>query len=143
MKNLRLKQFGLSLVIVLSLCASSLAACACSHHLNNQAELHTASCHQMADEVEHSTASPENSPEQVARISDGCSCFVKTLQPVVVSKTENIKPQKNSAILPSLPKPEKIETALEIPPVISAFTLHFYNSNYLRKLTPARAPPVL
>ena len=44
MKSVKLKQFAVSLLAILSLFASSVSACACSHH-QEKPEVSPASCH--------------------------------------------------------------------------------------------------
>lgn len=141
MKSRRLKQIFLSLCVVLSLFASSVAACACSHHLL-EAEVHAVSCHQMS-EAEDSQAEQSKDVSQFETVAERCNCFAKTSQPSVVNKAKNLKLQNHSLILPSLPKVERYEAIVEIVSVKASLTTRFYNSNYLDKLKPARAPPVL
>lgn len=141
MKNRRLKQFILSLMVVLSLLASSVSAArVCSHHGQASAENHAASCHQMMmNDAETTQVSDSN---EAASSDVGCHCFVKLPQPFVVGKSETVKTQKNPAVLPLMITPEKASVVAEIAPVKSLSARHFYNSNRLRKLLPARAPPV-
>ena len=141
MKNWRLKQVFLSLCVVLSLFSSSVAACACSHHLL-QAEVHASSCHQMS-EAEDSQVGQSDDAKQFKTISEKCNCFVKNSQPFVVNKAKNLQFQNQAMILSVLPQVEKYEVIVEIVSLKSVLTTRFYNSNYLDKLKPARAPPVL
>ena len=141
MKNRRLKQFILSLSIVLSLFASSVsAACACSHHGQMSAENHVASCHQMT--MNEPETEQVSGSDEMPHVDIGCHCFIKTAQPFVVGKSETVKSQKNLAVLPLVSKTEKTSVVAKIAPIKSHFERHFYNSNYLRKLLPARAPPI-
>ncbi len=141
MKNQRLQQFILSLSVVLSLFASSVSAAHyCSHHGQTGAENHAASCHQMTmNDAEYVEVSAS---DEAVSVDVGCHCFVKISPPFVVGKSETVKIQKNLAVLPLVVKTEKTVVVALIAPVKSHFGRHFYNSNYLLKLLPARAPPV-
>lgn len=141
MKNQRLQQFVFSLSVVLSLLVSSVSAAHfCLHHGQRSAENHAASCHQMTmNDAENAQVSAS---DEAACVDVGCHCFVKTSQPFVVGKSETVKTQKNLAVLPLVVKTEKAVAVAPIAPIKSHFERHFYNSNYLRKLLPARAPPV-
>lgn len=143
MKYQRIKMTVLSLCVVLSLFASAIAACACPHH-QKKSENHNESCHQqMTRETQDSEFSNSNEAAQTSKIDADCACFVKSAQPFVVGKIENVKNQKNSAVLPSI---VKFDNRIRISTVTAAKferEHHFYNSNYLEKLKPSRAPPVL
>lgn len=143
MKFRRLRKFILSFGVILSLAASSLAACVCSHHTPIKAEDHVPSCHQTAPK-NHQTETIENdSKNRFPVIEESCNCFVKISQPFIIGKSENVKVQKTLAILPAQIKVEIFElTSKKETPKVH-FEYHFYNSNYLKKLTPPRAPPVL
>lgn len=142
MKHRRLKQFGISLIIVLSLSANLLASCACSHH-SAQTEARAVSCHQMTGDADEMPMSSSDNAAQTIGISDKCHCFVKTAQPFVDNKINTVKMQKLTALLPVLPKATMVDEIAAVRSVKTVLTTHFYNSNYLDKLTPARAPPVL
>ncbi len=139
-RNRRLKQFGMSLVIVMSLFASTFAACACRRA---DMEDHTFSCHQMTGAMEESPNLSTDEAKKFTNISENCNCFAKISQPFVVNKSADFKSQKHPAILFSMPKVENTNLILTIVSVKTSFANRFYNSNYLRKLTPARAPPVV
>lgn len=138
MKSRRLQKFILSFGIILSLCASSLAACLCSHHAPTKTEDHVPSCHkkEKSDDAESET---EN---KVSSVSENCNCLVKIFQPFVVGKSENVKIQKVLAILPIQIKTENYKFISENETAKVYFEYHFYNSNYLKNLISPRAPPV-
>lgn len=141
MRLLKLKQFAASLLVVLALFLSSAAAiCACSHH-GTKAEKHVPSCHQVSPENEQ-TADTNEIPTS-PKLGVACNCFVKTAQPFTVSKSENLKIQKTQAILVALPGAEKLDLIAQTASVKFHYTYYFYNSNYLSKQTPSRAPPAL
>ncbi len=142
MKNRRLKQFGISLTVILSLFASVIAACACSHH-SAVAENHAVSCHQMTGEMNDSQQLQSNNAAQIVNVSGNCNCLAKTSQALFVNKFENINIQKILAPQNLTTKAAKSIEIAEIAPAKFHFENHFYNSNYLQRLTPPRAPPVL
>lgn len=143
MKSRRLQKFILSFGIILSLAASSLAACVCSHHAIAKAEDHAPSCHQTSHQTEQTQAENSETKNAFPVIGESCNCFVKISQPFIVGKSENIKAQKTLAILPDRIKVETFELNSKNETAKIHFEYHFYNSNYLRRLTPSRAPPVL
>ena len=142
MKNLRLGKIILSFGVILSLFAASLAACACSHHAPAQVENHAPSCHQTPTNSQ-SKAAETAEKNKFPTAEENCNCFAKVSQPFIVGKSENVKLQKTLAVSP-------VETKAENHKLIPAdetakihFEYYFYNSNYLKKLTPPRAPPFL
>lgn len=143
MKVRRLQKFVLSFGIILSLFVSAFAACACSHHVSAKAEDHAPSCHQTSHENEQSKVDETETENRFPAVSENCNCFVKTSQPFVIGKSENVKIQKVSAVLPVQIKTENYKLISKTETAKVHFEYHFYNSNYLKKLTPPRAPPVL
>lgn len=140
-KLLKLKQFGTSLLIVLALFVSSAAAiCACSHH-ETKAEKHVPSCHQVTPESEQTADT--NETQSSPQFGVACNCFVQTAQPFTVGKSENVKTQKTQVILIALPGAEKRDSIAQTASAKFHYAYHFYNSNYLSKQTPSRAPPAL
>lgn len=143
MKFRQLRKFILSFGLILSLAASSLAACACSHHAPVKTENHAPSCHQTAPKNHQTETVESDSKNKFPVVEESCNCFVKISQPFIVGKSENVKAKKTAAILPVEIKAENCEPLSENAAAEIHFEYHFYNSNYLKKLTPARAPPVL
>ena len=143
MKLQKLQKFILSFGVILSLAASSLASCACSHHAAVKAENHAPSCHQTAPKNLQAETVESDSKNKFPLIEESCNCFVKISQPFIVGKTENVKANKTLAVLPDQIKVETFELTSKNEPSKIHFQYHFYNSNYLKKLTPPRAPPVL
>ena len=138
MKSRRLKKFGISFFIILSLFASSSAACFCSHH-QTKTKNPAPSCHQAFHETEEIQFLETN---HSANIDEACNCFVKNISPFAFSKSESVKTQKSPAALPLLPDAKSSVEISIIPVVTYDYFYHFYNSNYLKRLTPSRAPPV-
>lgn len=143
MKFRRLQKFILSFGVILSLAASSLAACACSHHAAVKAENHAPSCHQIAQKNLHAETTGNDSKNKFPVIEESCNCFVKISQPFIVGKSENVKAKKTPAIPPVEIKAEIRETISENAAAEIHFEYHFYNSDYLKTHTPPRAPPFL
>lgn len=144
MKSRRPQKFILSVGIIFSLFASSLAACVCSHHaLAAKADDHAPSCHQTSHKSEETITENSETKNNFPAIGENCNCFVKISQPFIVGKSENVKTQKVSAILPVQIKVETFELTSKNESAKIHFEYHFYNSNYLRRLTPPRAPPIL
>lgn len=147
MKTGRLKQFGISFLIVLSLLVSSISACACTHHHPEKAEqekveTEIVSCHGTSHE-----AKPENhhqtveTPETVQTSISERECCVIQPAPQAVSKSENFKLEKQQPAL--LPK-----SAIEIkavPQLVSVKTIEFeapfYLSDSFYNISPSRGPP--
>ena len=131
------KQIAVGFLVILSLFASSVAACVCSHHAE-KAETVAASCHQ------HSEAKPEtDSFENVEtarkfNASDECGCASPA--PRVFSKSETIKIEKQAAALPFSPVEIKaVSTVLSAGNVY--FEKPFYLSDSFYNLKSPRAPP--
>jgi hypothetical protein len=140
MRTSKTAKFGISLLMLIALFVSSVsAACLCSHH---QTKAETHSCHQTAHEDQTKQVSKSSAENLFEKIEAFCSCL-KNAPPFVLNKSENNKTEKNAALVFN-----KIEAELSFDVSEQALTkfeysYHFYNSNYLKKLTPPRAPPVL
>jgi hypothetical protein len=143
MKFRQLQKFILNFGMILSLAASSLAACLCSHHAVAKAKDHTPSCHQTAPKNDQTETVENDSKNQFPVVGESCNCFVKISQPFIVGKSENVKAQKTLAILPGQIRAGTFELTSKNETPKMHFEYHFYNSNYLKELTPPRAPPVL
>ena len=140
MKSVRLKQFAVSLLAILSLFASSVSACACSHHQEKQ-ETETASCHEHSAETKPEQILDDNSSEIVkANVSEaGCVCFQTA--PKVVVKSENVKVEKHAATIPSV-LPVEIVFVVQTVSARIYFSKPLYLSDSFYNLSPGRAPPV-
>jgi hypothetical protein len=140
MRTSKTAKFGISLLMLIALFVSSAsAACLCSHH---QTKTETLSCHQTSHEDQTKKVSESNAVDISHKIKAFCDCF-KNAPPFALNKSENKKTEKNAALVfnkieaeLSFDVSEQVSTKFE-------YSYHFYNSNYLKKLTPPRAPPVL
>lgn len=142
MRKSKTARIGMSLLVVLMLfvSSSSAAACICSHH-QAKTETHS-SCHQISHENQADQASETDKANLFASIDEACVCFTGA-SPFVLTKSENTKTHKNPVVLSESVKPERSSEVLQYASIDAGYFHHFYNSNYLEKLTPARAPPVL
>lgn len=140
MKITKTAQFSISLLMFIALfVSSSSAACLCSHH---QKKTETHSCHQTSNEAQTKQISKSNTDELYEKIEAFCGCFKNSLPPVQ-NKSENNKTQKKAAPLFNKIEPE---IGFDISERVSTkfdYCYHFYDSNYLKKLTSPRAPPVV
>ena len=143
MKVRRLQKFVFSFGIILSLFSASFAACVCSHHATPKADEHASSCHQNSAQTENSKIAGYDAKSGFPGIEENCSCFTKISQPFTIGKSENVKAQKTLAILPVQIKVDTFESTSKNETAKIHFEYYFYNSNYLKRLTPPRAPPVL
>lgn len=132
-----IKQFILILCCTLSLFASSVAACACSHHLE-KTEIEAQSCHEHSENTEVKRGSSETIQ---TTISEG-ECFCVQPAPKLIAKSEKVKIEKQQiAILTYLPLQSTF--AVRANPVKTDFVKPFYLTDSFYNLTPGRAPPVL
>lgn len=126
------------LLVVMLFVSSSAAACICSHH---QAETHSPH-HQIAHEHPADQISEADEANIFGKIDEACICY-KDASTFLSNKPENNKTQKNFAVLTEQTEAEQLFEVSENASAKSDYFYHFYNSNYLRKLTPSRAPPRL
>jgi hypothetical protein len=153
MSALKLKQFAVSLLVVLSLFASSVSACVCDHHsVQNESSDHyqpeIQTHHHESGEVSHHETSEAHHSESAETgefsflsSDDECCCIQSA--PKVFAKSETVKTEKQVAkILP----PQRVETVLiaQIASVKSIeFASPFYLSDSFYNISPGRAPPRL
>ncbi len=155
MKNQRLKQMTFSLCIVLSLFASSIAACVCRdsamtenhcvppHSHESKAENHSHeaddSHHEAAQETPHETVSTSNFSVDVS--FEECCCASSA--PRVFAKSETVKIEKQTAdYQPNAPPEIKVFVSAENVETID-FAKPFYLSDSFYNLKSPRAPPRL
>ena len=140
MNSPKLKQFALALCVVLSLFASSVAACGCSHH-QEISETGASSCHQDSAQ-NHSGEMPMSATDSATfERTDDCLCVQAA--PRVFAKSEVVKIEKQAAaiapVVSMAAKPTAIVSAVEI----VHFIKPFYLSDSFDNLKSPRAPPVL
>ena len=139
MKSLKLKQFVISLLAMLSLFVSAVSACTCSHHQAKQ-EIETPACHEHSAKIvkNHDADTTETTESSISET--GCVCFQTA--PKVFAKSETVKFKKYAAGIANLALPT-IVSATEIAAVKIDFTKPFYLSDSFYNISPGRAPPVL
>lgn len=97
MNNQRLKQFALSLSVVLSLLISSLSICACAHHQENK--LTESSCHEHSEMLmAMDTPADANQADTIQNVISGsadCNCVKPA--PKAFSKSEFLQIEKQTA----------------------------------------------
>ena len=89
MNSERLKQFTVSLLVVLSLFVSSVSACTCSHH-QEKVEVDVSSCHQHSPEAKAEQHHDTQSKKIQSIISETECCCIQPA-PKVVAKSESLK----------------------------------------------------
>jgi hypothetical protein len=137
----KIKQVTMVLAAVLSLMASAVAACACSHHQVSAAPVEI-SCH----DASHETSQPQNDVDQPSpgdQVETGCNCFVQERSPSLSSKARI--PNDSSSEAPVDQQVLELRQVLVAEPAATA--------NYSPPITyydllrgtraPARAPPRL
>lgn len=141
MKSVKLKQFAVSLLAILSLFASSVSACACSHH-QEKPEVSPASCHGHPAETKTGQNHGGKSSESIITTVSEPGCFCLQPAPKVVAKSENIKVKKHVAAFPFV-KPIEIAFVRQVVSVKIDFSKRLYLSDSFYNLSPGRAPPAL
>jgi hypothetical protein len=145
MKSKKLRQIAASIFVLLSLCVSSIAACACAHHHPETVKVETeqSSCHGSGNHV-------ETAPQQETAVEDGtsdcinvsCECFLQAA-PRVSAKHENLKVAKQ-AIVQTAIDPERVLVQTGSDHISTGFySTELFVSDPHYNLTPGRAPPRL
>ena len=143
MKNQRLKQFGTSLLIVLSLFVSSIsAACTCAHENAEAAECSHSEQQQHSHEGASENHSHFDSAEVVSISESEAECCCAPTAPKVSAKAVNLKIEKQFSVL-SRTSPIEIAFVAQKIRVKSEFVTPFYLTDSFHNLSPGRAPPVL
>ncbi|HEX8367188.1 MAG TPA: hypothetical protein VF604_01355 [Pyrinomonadaceae bacterium] len=140
MQSLKLKQFAVSLLAVVSLFVSAVSACTCSHHQAKQ-ETESPSCHEHPAKTvrNHADDAPETTETTISEA--GCVCFQTA--PKAFAKSETVKFEKHATAISPLTPPAAV---ISIPPIAAVkidFTKPFYLSDSFYNISPGRAPPVL
>jgi hypothetical protein len=139
--NRRIQQISLTLLTTLSLLASSVAACTCSHH---QAEIkpEIPACHQhpeMAEMADRHGSAVENTSDCLAADDD---CFCAENSRKIIAKFEAVKLKKHVTTV-SIEVPV-FAAALQVHKTVGiAFAKPSYLSDSFYNLAPKRGPPSL
>jgi len=139
MKSLKLKQFAISLLAILSLFVSAVLACTCSHH-HSKHETETPSCHEHPAKTVKARDAGTTETTETSISEAGCVCFQTA--PKVFAKSETVKVKKHAAAISNL-APPIVVSAPQIVSVRIDFTKPFYLSDSFYNISPGRAPPVL
>ena len=135
----RLQLFSVCMLAALSLVASPVSACMCSHH-ESAAEV-TAPHHEHSRTADH--ANPDDSAgldrSTCAESSDGCVCAEVT--PKTLAKAKIVKIQKESAVMPIIPSlsPPLATASVQIAMPFPFTVLRLYGNS--PPSIPARGPP--
>lgn len=122
------------ILAALSLCVSSVAACACSHHHTKPVETEVPACHRQ-----------EHQPDRAAiseSVEASCLCFLQAQAPKAFVKTENKNGKQTIASTPARPEIELILTGSTVISGVG-FPAEILVSKPFYNLTPGRAPPRL
>lgn len=139
MKSEKIKQFSVSILIVLSLFVSSISACCCSHH-EKKAEIETPSCHGKTHEAEKQNDAVETNDADFFNVPCECS---SEFAPKVFAKSENVKIEKQTAKLADSINIESKEVLQEKSVAKIEFSKPFYLSDSFYNLKSPRAPPTI
>lgn len=98
MKNRTIKQLAASLLAVLSLFVSNIAACGCAHH-QAAAKTEIPACHQAFHQNENANSQSQDSAQtNESKVFDAsCVCFVQSA-PKAPGNAETVKIQKQAAL---------------------------------------------
>ena len=141
MESAKLKQYILSILAGLSLFASSVSACACSHH-QEKSETEISSCHEHSTETKAAKNHAEEFSETIQTVVSESECVCFQIAPKIVAKSENIKVEKQVAAIPAIKPIEIIFVRQNISAQID-FAKPPYLSDSFYNLSPGRAPPFL
>jgi len=144
-KARRSSQVLAGILAALSLCVSSVAACACTHHhpAAVQVETEQSSCHGPAHQA--GAASRQETPDEADErngIDSSCECFMQAA-PRASIKNENLKVGKQ-AMARTVTDPETVIVQVGASYVSNGFySPEIFVSDPYYNLTPGRAPPRL
>lgn len=137
MKRATVKQFTVCILIILSLFASSAAACVCSHH-EKKTQAEVPSCHKHSKQKKAEQISEPSFETVNSEIECTCFQFVSKIS----AKSSNVKFEKQTAAA-SVKTKLKITFVSRTIPATNAFSKPLYLSDSFYNLAPGRAPPVL
>ncbi|MEP6900788.1 MAG: hypothetical protein ABJA66_03500 [Actinomycetota bacterium] len=139
MNKQRWRQFSASFLIVLSLFVSSVSACVCSHHHTEKVEIKTSSCHEHSGNKQNQNA---NSSETLETFDSDDKCCCVESAPKIFSKSETIKIEKQTAVLPfSRVEIKAVSRVVSVERIY--FEKPFYLSDSFYNIKSPRAPPRL
>ena len=158
------KKAGNSLLLMLTLFAASISACACAHH-QPQAEAAENSCHgtqhsaashnkkqtvdksKSAKSHSHGKAVSDNEDRAIAEnaFATLCDCYVRQPVPAIAAKTENKKQRSETAPveLPAIQDNIQIVFASSYISEVGIDAINVFYKGRSGRSMPARAPPRL
>jgi hypothetical protein len=139
----KIKQISASVLVVLCLFVSSIAACYCEHH-QEKVEAENPSCHSQKDESKaekHHAAEVETSG-QSTQVNAPCECLFDSA-PKFVAKSENVKIEKQIPLFIAEVETIRGFIAVRAPssPRFDFASFHITDSFY--NIKSPRAPPRL
>ena len=143
MKNQRLKQCAVSLLVVLSLFVSSVSACTCSHEPQASELSH---CHpqpQHSHDAQSDSHHNETTQESVSVLVSPNQCCGIQSAPRVSAVTKNVQVEKQALTTSPSPAIEFVSISYIASVKTVGFVTPFYLSDSFHNLTPGRAPPRL
>jgi hypothetical protein len=143
MKNQRLKQCAVSLLVVLSLFVSSVSACTCPHETQTSELSHCQPASQHSHDAQAESHHNETKPESVLVLALPSQCCGIQSAPRVSAVTKNIEIEKQALATSPVPVIEFVSISLIDTNKTADFVTPFYLSDSFHNLTPGRAPPRL
>lgn len=134
-KAQRSTKFLVGILAALSLCVSSVAACACAHHHPKPVETEIPSCHRQSHGAKKNAAISESADAS-------CECFMQAPGPKVFVKNENKIGEQAAASKPSEAEFEPV-SAVSFNASGEYYPAEIFVPNPYYNLTPGRAPPRL
>jgi len=134
----RIQQLAIGSITVLCLAASSIAACACSHHVAEKAESEQ-SCHSRS----HSTSGNHGTPaiaEHRGRTISGTGCSCTQASPLLVLKQDK-KQLKVKQLIARSPVADPHTTATIVSISVHNFSTPPLSQSCIRNSIQGRAPP--
>jgi len=136
----RIKSISIAAMAVLSLFASSVSACTCTHHVE-QAKAESPSCH---SHTHRESSTPTNaSPTSVDSL---CECLLAKPAPAIIAKSEKKKLPLQRDAGETSAEPVKFNLpgfANDVSVVETTKYLSNYLTRHFTGLLPSRAPPRL
>ena len=139
MRLVRVKRLLITIATMLSLAASAVSACACSHHGDVLKDAEN-TCHGQS----HDTSAVKASSD-ARQFGSGCECFARTSIPAITAKKDDSRTTADKQIADIAELPTPITPGSENVAARDAILLSLY-SNYQQALLeslPPRAPPRL
>jgi len=138
------RQILAAILAGLSLCVSSVAACACAHHHPETArvEAESSSCHGPAHQEDTSPQAAPGEARTGKGIDSSCECFVQAGLRVSI-KNENLKIGKQAAARAAAAPGTVLVFAAAAYVYAGFYSPEVFVSDRYYNLTPGRAPPRL